>query len=76
MSAAEDEQAVNRVLHGDLSAFEEIVRQRGLYRGLGGKMSYARIVDTSVSVAKTIDEVTDLILGQMSGRITRRYRTR
>ena len=27
MSAAEDEQAVNRVLHGDLSAFEEIVRR-------------------------------------------------
>jgi len=27
VSAAEDEQAVNRVLHGDLSAFEEIVRR-------------------------------------------------
>jgi thymidylate kinase len=56
--------------------FEEIARQREAYRTLAGSIPFARIVDTSQSLDKTVDDVTALILGETGGRVARRYRTR
>ena len=57
-------------------AYEEIVRQRDGYRALAGKIPFARLVDTAQSPQKTVDDVTELILGHMSERVARRYRSR
>jgi len=53
---------------------EETARQRDAYLAMAAKLPYARVVDTSQNPAKTIDEVTELILGSMAARVARRIK--
>ncbi len=55
---------------------EETARQRDAYRALADQLPMARVVNTNQDPAKTIDEVTELILGTMASRVGRRFKVR
>lgn len=58
------------------TTLEETTQQRDGYRALAEKLSMARVVNTNQEPAKSIDEVTELILGLMASRVARRFKSR
>ena len=56
------------------TTLEETTRQCEAYRAMAAKLPNGRIVDTNQDVNKTIDQVTELILGTMATRMARRFK--
>jgi hypothetical protein len=56
------------------TTLEETTRQRDGYRAMADRMPNARVVNADQDPAKTIDEVTELILGLMAARVARRLK--
>ncbi len=56
------------------TTLEETTRQRDGYRAMADRMPNGRVVNADQDPAKTIDEVTELILGLMAARVARRLK--